>query len=147
MPSPKGSSDTNLLNLTALSASDIWAVGDYKNAAGDYATLSEHWNGTKWTQIATPLPSGDTDGAFAGLATVSGTSFWGADGGDTVTEHWNGTKWSMVASPNPAGGRWPSRRALFQCVLVRPGLIRRRSPRCRPRRSWCCNRRRGSPSR
>jgi hypothetical protein len=97
MPSPKGSSDTNLLNLTALSASD------YKNAAGDYATLSEHWNGTKWTQIATPLPSGDTDGAFAGLATVSGTSFWGADGGDTVTEHWERHEVEHGGQPQPGG--------------------------------------------
>src|SRR5439155_8922850 len=40
--------------LGAASGTDIWAVGDYANAAGVYRTLAEHWNGYGWSIVPTP---------------------------------------------------------------------------------------------
>jgi hypothetical protein len=45
-PSP-GASDNLLRGVTALSACNVWAVGDYSNTGiGQRLTLAEHWNGT-----------------------------------------------------------------------------------------------------
>lgn len=89
--------------ITAVSASDIWAVGQQQNAAGVIVTLTEHWNGTKWSVV--PVPAGNspsrllavsadgTDDVWAvGAQTEAGTS----DSGVVLVEHWNGTKWSPV---------------------------------------------------
>ncbi|HEY1914640.1 MAG TPA: hypothetical protein VGH27_03600 [Streptosporangiaceae bacterium] len=41
--------------MATLSASNAWAVGDYSD--GDASrTLIEHWNGSKWANIASPGP-------------------------------------------------------------------------------------------
>lgn len=52
--SPNPANGNQLSAITALSATDIWAVGMYGNNLGrtlDQRTLIEHWNGTSWTVI------------------------------------------------------------------------------------------------
>lgn len=72
-----------LFGITALSATDIWAVGSSfaANGSGNQSTLVEHWNGTNWTINSTPnLGFSDTlDGAAAidGLVWPVGTYFGG----------------------------------------------------------------------
>ena len=106
-----------LTGVKALSPTDVWAVGYYcaANCAGNSQTdqtLIEHWDGTAWTQVASPDPSGWLDRLFAVTAT-SATDVWAVgyycaanclsanEVERTLVLHWNGTSWSQVTSPNP----------------------------------------------
>ena len=52
----------NYLNGSfALSDTDAWAVGESENAStGAEAPLVLNWNGTAWSSVSTPAPSGST---------------------------------------------------------------------------------------
>src|SRR6185312_11502150 len=67
--------------------SDVWAVGDQASGA-----LAEHWNGTRWSVVATPGAQ-----PLRSVKAVSASNVW-ALGGHLV-EHYNGTKWATVAVP------------------------------------------------
>jgi hypothetical protein len=96
-----------LSGVTALSATNAWAVGDYYTDGGTH-TLILHWNGRKWSKVASPNPSPTSDG-LSGVSAVSAKDAWAvgsylpASGhpSSTLILHWNGRKWSRVASPNP----------------------------------------------
>jgi hypothetical protein len=105
VPSPNRAVPTNYLaGISAVSASDIWAVGRSTLAQ----SLTEHWNGTSWSIIASPNVGSDTNVLWS-VAVVASTDVWAvgtaASGavGQTLIEHWNGTSWSLVpgANPNP----------------------------------------------
>src|SRR5262249_355882 len=95
VPSPNPDMDDDTLNgVTAISSSDVWAVG----AAGT-GTLTEHWNGSVWSVVPNP-----GTGDFAAVSAVSSSNVWavGSDGhSHTQTLHWNGTAWSVIPSPSP----------------------------------------------
>jgi len=108
-----------LTGVSVVSASDVWAVGydcDQANcdAAGNvWGTLILHWNGTKWSTVASPDPSTTSNQLF-GVTAVSAGDVWAAGSEvpnilgatpmtDTLILHWNGTKWSTVSSPNVTG--------------------------------------------
>jgi hypothetical protein len=70
-------------------------------------TLIEHWNGTTWTQVASPSP-GPFRNYLQGVATTSASNAWavgyysnGTQRTQTLIEHWNGTTWKQVPSPSP----------------------------------------------
>jgi hypothetical protein len=103
----------NILNsIAAISANNIWAVGDDTNSpapSAEYAPLVEHWNGTTWSVVASTV-AGTSDRVNA-IAAVSANNIW-AMGDDrtsldpngpyfTLIEHWNGANWSVVNSPSP----------------------------------------------
>jgi hypothetical protein len=103
VPSPNVPAVSNALyGITAVSATDIWAVG----TAQKYGmSLIEHWNGTTWRLVAGPTLRGS---AFLNsVAAVSATDIWavgsgyGGHQGGTLVEHWNGTKWSIVPDAGP----------------------------------------------
>src|SRR5207247_10434954 len=52
-PDPAGAQDNELSGATAVSANDVWAVGETGNGA---QTLTEHWNGTSWAAVSSPSP-------------------------------------------------------------------------------------------
>jgi hypothetical protein len=93
-----------------LSASDVWAVGEYTNAAGLWKTLIEHWNGKVWKLVPGPNP-GIGSSYLNSVSAVSASSIWavgsystqsGGIGPDrTLIEHWNGHAWKQVPSPSP----------------------------------------------
>src|SRR5262249_58628362 len=60
--SPNASAQNNLLaGVTAISADDVWAVGDFQTTSGAgtvFQTLTEHWNGTAWSIVASPNGAG-----------------------------------------------------------------------------------------
>jgi len=106
--SPNVGTQTNeLLGVTAVSASDIWAVGDFNNGTGPQ-TLIEHWNGTSWSVVSSPNVSGASNEPLA-VAAVSTTDVWAVGNSTTsgvsqaLIEQWNGTSWSIVPSPSPGG--------------------------------------------
>ena len=56
VPSPNGSSTSNLSAVAAVSANDIWAVGSSGNQMSGAQTLIEHWNGLSWSVVTSPNP-------------------------------------------------------------------------------------------
>lgn len=110
----QGTLGNHLYGVSAISASDSWAVGDYND--GPYKhfarTLTEHWNGSKWSIVKSPNPftgSNDSD-ILQAVAAISASNVWavGSYGDDTglntktLIVHWNGSAWSVVPSPNPS---------------------------------------------
>ena len=108
----------HLAGVAAVSARNIWAVGDYtpENSAR-HRTLVLHWNGKKWKQIPSPHPGVRLPGSrLSGVTAVSarnvwvvGTYFRAAQNGhrsdQTLVLHWNGKHWRQVRSTNPGGDR------------------------------------------
>src|SRR5260370_1080153 len=58
--------DNVLAAVTALSPTDVWAVG-----FDDRGTLTEHWNGSAWTVVASPGANN-----LNGVAAVSTNDVW-----------------------------------------------------------------------
>src|SRR5256885_8967205 len=54
VPSPNGDSTSGLSSVAAVSANDIWAVGNSGSQRGSGQTLIEHWNGTQWSLVPSP---------------------------------------------------------------------------------------------
>jgi hypothetical protein len=109
VPSPNGSTiSSQLLGVDAVSANDIWAVGSSSTLAAPYEnTLIEHWDGSSWSIIPSPNPSGGSFNKLNGVAVVAANDIWavGSYSGSTnhsqtLIEHWDGSSWSIVPSPN-----------------------------------------------
>lgn len=104
VPSPSiGSLDNNLAAVSAASASDAWAVGDYYTAAN---------------------PKGGN--ILYGISALSDTDAWAvgvqldANGGThPLTEHWDGTSWTVVPAVDPNGGG----NALYALDAVSSGSV------------------------
>jgi hypothetical protein len=61
-----------LFGITAISASNLWAVGVSVN--NHTQTLIEHWNGTKWSIFPSPTPG--TNGGLSAVAASSAHNVW-----------------------------------------------------------------------
>jgi hypothetical protein len=71
-PNP-GAFGTALEGITALSASDIWAVGQTQSSAtGPVGTLTEHFNGTSWSVAASPDPGNAGNDELFAVASSGG---------------------------------------------------------------------------
>ena len=80
-----------LSGVAAVSASDAWAVGFDEDFAFGFEGVIEHWNGTSWTLVDSPLPAG----ALFGVTALSARDAWAVGSGSgALIEHWNGTRWS-----------------------------------------------------
>jgi hypothetical protein len=92
MPHPKPYTRINA--VVASSATDAWAVGSVDGALPDgfavERTLSEHWDGTRWSIVTSPSDS-DSDNYLNAAAAPSGSAgvVWalGADGTTLVERH------------------------------------------------------------
>jgi erythromycin esterase-like protein len=98
---PRGTG--TLKAISAVSANDMWAVGSGQG------TLTEHWNGTKWSVVKSPNPGSEFND-LNGVAAVTSNDVWAVGSysdnpqvpdTNTLIEHWNGTKWSVVSSLSP----------------------------------------------
>jgi hypothetical protein len=111
VPSPNSASGGYLAGVSALSATNVWAVGSTDNAVLGQ-TLIVHWDGASWSLVPSPSPAGATNSYLAGVAGDAANDVWavgyanfpgsspGAAVMQTLLEHWNGTAWSIVPSPN-----------------------------------------------
>lgn len=105
LASPRIGEEGNLLAVTAQSANDVWAVGQYEDVDSVEHTLTERWDGSQWTNVASPSP-GRKYNVLTGVSAVSANDVWAVGhqiGADGVTmqliEHWDGTTWSVVSAP------------------------------------------------
>jgi hypothetical protein len=106
VPSPTfGNSDSALSGVTAISATDAWAVGNTYGAPIPQV-LIEHWNGKVWKVQPTPV-----GGALGAVCATSPTNAWAVGDRDfngtpsfrTLIMHWNGKAWKAQPNPNPHG--------------------------------------------
>ena len=95
-----GESNEELRGVSAASSNDVWAVGDNLNAQNNEQPFAIHWNGSQWSQVATPNPTPNSQDGLWAVSAVSANDAWATVTGDQGTlEHWNGTSWSVAASP------------------------------------------------
>jgi hypothetical protein len=96
-----------LNSVTAISATDAWAVGYYLDASLVRRNLIVHWNGAEWAVVPAPNP-GAYQNMLSGVHGLAPDDVWAVgearqtNGGpyDTLSMHWNGTQWTVVPSPN-----------------------------------------------
>lgn len=93
-----------LIGVSAVSASDVWAVGTARNVGGNYTSFALHWDGSSWSVVPSP-----SEGLFTELFNVTAlgsSDVWatgiGADPNVNAAPyflHWNGSGWNQVVSP------------------------------------------------
>jgi len=123
-PSP-GPADSSLMGVSALSPSDVWAVGTFTDDSGWDQTLIEHWNGSVWKQVKSPNPGGPLHSnlLFAVAATSQSNVFAvgayvDSRGDETLIERWNGRSWKQV--PSPSGPSGPGTSFLYDVAALPP---------------------------
>lgn len=107
LPMPNGDVVAGLAGVSCEGVSACVAVGDAQLAGSigsqTVATLAEQWNGTSWSVMTTPNPSGAYDSELKGVAcTATACSAVGTwDGETSLAEQWNGTSWMIEPTPTP----------------------------------------------
>jgi hypothetical protein len=113
VPSPNIAGVANqLAGITAISASDIWAVG---TAGG--TPLAMHWNGTAWTIIPMRFRNGLSSENLLAVSGAASNDVWAVGLGrgfysnrpSGTIRHWDGTRWTdrvcrAFSSSNPPDG-------------------------------------------
>jgi len=105
---PMGYADTLLAAVAAVAPGNAWIVGN-TSFLGTPQTLVEHWDGSQWSVIASPVITGGS--GFEAVAALNANDAWAVGfraGGlpefsatsVTLTAHWNGNHWSAIPSPN-----------------------------------------------
>jgi hypothetical protein len=105
VPAPDGAMSAELTQVSCMSASNCFAVGNFSatssnGGTGDQA-LIERWNGRSWAI----QPSPSLPGSLDGIACQSASSCFavGSTGNSQpwqpVAEHWNGHAWTVQATP------------------------------------------------
>jgi hypothetical protein len=107
-PNPTGSNDTQLAGVSCSSPTNCFAVGHSGSLSASTAKpLVERWNGTTWSIVSSPAPSGDTYSVLRGVSCSSGTRCFAVGSASStdspLVERWNGSSWSIVATSPIAG--------------------------------------------
>lgn len=104
--SPGVGAEGRLAAVSALSASDAWAVGQFLGTDGRQHTLTERWDGSGWTVIASPSP-GPRSNILNAVATRATSDAWAVGsltGADYIPrpliQHWDGAAWTTIPSPD-----------------------------------------------
>lgn len=110
-PNAQGAENT-LVAITAISPTNIWAVGHTANANSQSITpartLIEHWNGQSWQIVPSPNVLQNAENTLTGISAVNARDIWavgivnlvvplaGTPRTQTLIEHWNGQHWQVV---------------------------------------------------
>ncbi len=109
MSPPAPNESMQFMSVSALSSSDIWAVGwsqpgyDYSNNTNAFP-LAEHWNGSSWSATQLPSPDSTTPGVLYGVAASASDNVWAVGYSlkdphgvpTTFLFHWNGSQWTSI---------------------------------------------------
>jgi hypothetical protein len=92
----------SLRAVTAVAATDLWAVGDLQNTyTNRYYSVTEHWDGTAWTAVGLVLQ----DCTLQGITAPGSSDVWAVDASGLMrTQHWDGATESVFSTPNPGTG-------------------------------------------
>ncbi len=95
-PNPAGAAKAILHDVSCVSASDCWAVGESQEAGKEPTSLLERWNGSTWTIQTLPEPT-------KSLSSIScpATTWCMAVGDGVYVERWNGSAWSRQSAVSP----------------------------------------------
>ncbi len=100
--------NSSLRDVVAIAANDAWAVGYQEVGDDGDLTVTQHWDGLRWSRIASPNPS--TENYLNGVAALATNDVWavGHKGNSVLYGelilHWNGNAWS-VSSTEQSGYR------------------------------------------
>jgi hypothetical protein len=109
VPAPAPRPASQLQGVSAVSASDAWAVGwtGYNASNGTIRTFIVHWNGRTWRKVHSPTPG--MGGNLLGIGASSPGNVWAVGQGSInggcsagcqpTIVHWNGSRWNVVADP------------------------------------------------
>ena len=104
-----GRQANSLSSIASVTDTDVWAVGWAFNAQlNAYRTVTEHWNGTRWSVIRSPNATNGYN-LLNGVGVVAPNDVWAvgqAASGSTYSTlilHRNGMSWNIVSSPNVPG--------------------------------------------
>jgi hypothetical protein len=110
--SPRVGAEGNLTAVSARSATDAWAVGQYEGIDSLQRTLVEHWDGSQWSVVASSSPGAEFN-ILQGVSADASIDAWAVGYQTDATgknqpliEHWDGSSWSQSTSPsvNASGG-------------------------------------------
>jgi hypothetical protein len=108
-----GTNDNLLYGIVAVSQDDAWAVGQQLNNSGPDQALVEHWNGTSWSAVPTPVEHIGT--TMLNAVAAQGQNVYAVgqidsptEGGRPLVEVYNGTSWKIAQLPASAGSIWTS---------------------------------------
>ncbi len=113
---------TFLTSVACPATNECIAVGYGLSAAGTIP-IAEQWNGTSWTLVDPPVPTGSADNELTAVGCpgnstscfAAGRTYATSSSGPlTLAEEWNGTDWSTMDHPRPGGAR----RCLLQFRLL-----------------------------
>ena len=99
----KGKNVPDLYDVSALSPTDVWAVGSRGGYEPSSMPLAAHWNGRR-LQVMRPFTPSSPHGELSAVVAVARDDVWavGIDGwgfGRPVVVHWNGRSWKVVPTP------------------------------------------------
>jgi len=108
-PTPQGSGQ--LAGVSCLGTAACMAVGENNHPVGEpvRGTLTEAWNGTRWSAVPSPNPRGSGAAALGsvsctGLASCMSTGSANDMTGEyeiTLAEAWDGSAWTILRTPSP----------------------------------------------
>jgi hypothetical protein len=111
-PSP-GALQNILFGVSAVSDSDVWAVGADQDSNGVWHTLTEHWNGIAWS-VVPAVDAGSNGNHLYAVNAVSSNNVYavGQQAGagfpnQALVEHWDGKSWSVITSRADAASALP----------------------------------------
>jgi hypothetical protein len=106
LPSSLDGQEGQLLSINAVSANDVWAVGETNVTTGSpvHVPLILHWNGTAWTRPPVPqIGNPGDDVLLEGVSGSSGRDAWAV--GDRIGTpqgtvpfilRWDGVRWTQA---------------------------------------------------
>jgi len=97
---PAKPKNSQLLSVTAVGTKDIWAVGGSDAGHQRQAALIEHWDGSRWQAVSSPV----SPAVLSSVSAASSKDVWALSpvGHGGIVEHWNGAAWK---SYGPSVGR------------------------------------------
>jgi len=100
LPQLKQGQIADLKAISALSHSDIWAVGDSALNGVSGKPLVLHFDGQRFKKVPFPVKS-----ELGGVTAIAANDAWvtGSDG-QTLAAHWDGKVWTRVPTPTGDSG-------------------------------------------
>ena len=111
-PNPPGAPGAYLPSVSCPSPSLCIAVGSRTDSHGTpTGALAERWDGTHWTIVPTPKPTGAPGAELDGIACTSSSACLAAGALDypkqqtPLAERWDGTHWTILSTPKTPGAQ------------------------------------------
>lgn len=91
-----------LTGVSALSPSDVWAVGNHLTPANSFQPVIRHFDGQQWTRVGS-LPLHGASGYPVSVQALSDDDVWvglsSLSGAPSRVAHWDGSAWSVATLP------------------------------------------------